>query len=422
MPLNARRLFAFSRPVACLSFAAMWLAGGFFIAAPSAQMQTKNSNAGKKPAATPKKTTAKPTPKTTPKAAQAKATPKTTPKPAAKPSPKQTPRAVAKTTPTPKSTTKPTPKTIVKSTPKPTEQRFIVTASSVNLRENASAAANQTGELRLGTVVRSLERSSGKQTIGGKTDYWHRVAAANDKEGWVFGGFLRQFDPNRRETIYREIAAERAKAAGKNFSGNAELYEFLTRVEPEIKTASIAAEIGMARLVALQNALAAIPFEKQSETTYRNFTEAHKDEIVYSEPSGKWYVRSQLFWDLARKHRSLPIAERIAWTAAQNPLPGECEGYLNCYLYFLKTTHGNYLEQFPRGAHALESLKTIGDMLAPIIADSRKREVYTPPSDVSDRAEFYQTIADLRVIISKTGFIEKDAVVKQLSQIAEDYR
>ena len=418
MSLNARRSFVFSRPAVCLLFAAMWLAAGFFIAAPSARMQTKNSNAGKKVAATPKKTTAKPTPKATPKAAQAQATPK----PAAKPSPKQTPRAVAKTTPAAKSTPKPTPKTVVKSTPKPNEQRFIVTASSVNLRENASSAANQIGELQLGTVVRSLERSSQKQTIAGKTDYWHRVAAANNKEGWIFGGFLRQFDQNRRETIYREIATERAKAAGKNFSGNAELYDFLTRVEPEVKTPSIAAEIGLTRLVALQKALAAIPFEKQSETIYKNFTEAHKDQIVYSEPSGEWYVRSQLFWDLARKHRSLPIAEKIAWTAAQNPLPGECEGYLNCYLYFLKMTHGNYLEQFPRGAHALESLKTIGDMLTPIIADSRKREVYTPPSDVSDRAEFYQTIADLRVIISKTGFIEKDAVVKQLSQIAEDYR
>ncbi|HZH34364.1 MAG TPA: SH3 domain-containing protein [Pyrinomonadaceae bacterium] len=404
---------AFSRVGVCFLIVALWLIGSFFIAAPLAQMQTKNAGN--------KKTTATPTPKR----AETKPTPKPAAKTVAKASPKPTEKPIAKATPkaSPKTTPKTSPKPSPKPSPKLIEQRFITTAFNVNLRETASTSANEAGVIKLGTVVRSLERSGEKQTIGGKTDYWHRIApVGGNKEGWIFGGFLRSFDQNNRESIYQQIAAERTKNAGKDFTGNVQLYEFLTRILPEIKTPETAAELGFARLSALKAALEAIPFEKKENPQYKNFTTAQNENIVYSEPSGQWYVRSELFWDLAKKYRALPIGEKIAWAATQNPLPGECEGYLNCYLYLMKMTHGTYLEQFPRGAHAKEAIKTIGDMLAPIVSDARKKEIYTPPSDVSDRAEFYQAIADLRIIISKTGFFEKDAVLRQLNQIAEGYR
>jgi hypothetical protein len=327
------------------------------------------------------------------------------------------------------STAKTVVKTVARSSPQQSPQqssalRFITTAFDVNLRETPSAGAKEVGELSVGTAVRSLERSAEKQTIGDKTDYWHRIetAGASKKTGWIFGGFLRQFDAAQRETIYKELADERAKAAGKDFSDNSELYEFLTKILPEIKTPATAAELSFVRLLALKNALAAIPFEKQSDAAYKAFTGAQEASVVYSEPSGEWYVRSDLLWDLAKKYKTLPVGEKIAWTAAENPLPGECEGYLNCYLYLLKVTQGKYLELFPRGAHARESLKTIGEWLQPFVADAKKKETYTGPSEAAEKAEFYQAIADLRVRVSKTGLFEKDAVLRQLNQVAEGYR
>ncbi|MDQ4120885.1 MAG: SH3 domain-containing protein [Acidobacteriota bacterium] len=306
-----------------------------------------------------------------------------------------------------------------------TTKLFITTAFDVNLREKPSAGAREVGELSVGTRVRSLERSAEKQTIAGKTDYWHRietVGAENKKTGWVFGGFLLQFDPAKRETIYSVIAAERSKAAGEKFAENAELVDFLTASLPEVKTPANAAELNFVRLIALKNALAAIPIEKQSDEPYKTFIEKQKANIVYSEPSAQWYVRSDLFWDLARKYKNLPAGEKIAWAGANNQLPGECEGYLNCHLYSLKATHGAYLEHFPRGAHAPESLKTIREWLEPVAADAAKKEVYTAPTEVSEKAEFYQTLKDLRVRISKTGLFEKDAVLRQLDKIAEGYK
>jgi hypothetical protein len=328
--------------------------------------------------------------------------------------------------------TKTTATIISKQTAKPqalAQERYITTAFDVNLREEPSVSANNLGQIKLGTPVRSSERTPGKQTLGNREDFWHKIETAatadgKSKKGWIFGGFLRPLPADKRETVYREIAEERAAAAGKNFSNNVELYEFLTRIAPELKTPNAAATLGLARLRALRAALAEIPIEKQNEPLYKNFIVAQDKNIVYSEPSGQWYVRSEMFWNLSKKYKqTLPeFAERAAWEAAENPLPGECEGYLNCYLYLMNTTYGAYLQAFPRGAHGKEALKTLNEWLAPIAADARKKEVYSAPADVSDRAEFNQSIADLRVVISKTGFFEKDVVLRQLSQIAEGYR
>ena len=406
-----------SRPVVCLVALVVWLVGSAFVA-PFAQMQTKNANNKKQATQTPKKKT---TPKTT-----AKKTAKPTPKTTAKVTPKQTPKTTAKTTP------KSSPKTTAKTTPKPkttpqvanSEQRYIATASGVNVRENPSSTAAEVMQLKFGTIVRVIGRSPTSQTIGVNQDLWYKIApvVTGGKGGWVFNRFLRRLEANRRETIYREIADERIKSGGKSFAANAELYEFLTRILPEVKTQSNVAELNLNKLQALKAALADIPADKINQPPYKAFLAAQKDELVYSEPAGEYYVKSESFWDLAKKYKTLPIGERIAWEAARNPLPGECEGYLNCYLYFMKATHGDYLEQFPRGAHATESLKAISDLLVPIIADAKKKEIYVAPSDISDRAEFYQTLSDLRIIVSKTGFTEKEAVLRQLNAVAEGYR
>ncbi|MBC7797859.1 MAG: hypothetical protein H7Z37_13380 [Pyrinomonadaceae bacterium] len=386
-------------------------------------MQIKNPN-NKKSAATPtqKKTGAKVTAKST-----AKATPKSTAKTTAKTTPKS--NVLAKTTP--KATPKSTPRTA--STPKTASsnnqnngQRFITTAVDVNVRESPVSSAKSVAVIGLGVVISPGERTNAKQNISGKSDYWYKVGfkdeAGTRKFGWIFGGLLRSFDVNRRETIYKQIADDRAKSPNKSFISNAELYEFLSRIQPEVKSPDIAAELDLARLTALKDALTRIPIEKKEQSPYKEFTRQHASQIVYSEPDGSYFVRSELFWSLAKKQKDAQTGEKIAWYAVQNPLPGECEGYLNCYLYVMRVTHGNYLEQFPKGAHAPEALRAISDQLQPILADVKRKEIYQPPTDVSDRAEFYQSIADLRVIISKTGFFEKDNVLRQLDQVAAGYR
>ena len=299
---------------------------------------------------------------------------------------------------------------------------MIITGFNVNVRETASIDAKTLSNLDFGTIVRQVERAKELQTVAGKTDFWYKVSRNQNQTGWVFGSFLKPFAAAKREAIYRQITADKFKFAKRSFTENAELYDFLTKAQGEVKTPETAAEIGLRRYQALAGALDAIPSDKQDSPPYKKFTTVNALNIVYSDPSAQFYVRADRLWSLAKKYETLPAGEKIAWDAARTTLPGECEGYLNCYLYELRQSEGEYLKRFPKGAHAAEALKSIGDQLQPIADDAATKEVYAAPADVTDRADFNKTIAELRTIVSRTGFIEKETVLKQLNKIGEGYR
>jgi hypothetical protein len=167
------------------------------------------------------------------------------------------------------------------------------------------------------------------------------------------------------------------------------------------------------RLKTLQAALAKIPMEKQEKEPHKSFLRKNENDITYSEPSGQWYLRSDRFWELLDKNSSLPIAEDIAWTAAQNPIPGECEGYINCYVYIVTVTDGRYLSYYPNGKHSKQALSAIVERLEPLAADDSQ---YDGPTEVSDRAELQKTLAELRNQISGSN---NDDKAKALAFIAK---
>ena len=416
---------------------------------PTPKKKTTQTKPTAKPTAKPtvKKTT-NPTPKPTPKPGS-KATPKPTTKPtpkiSAKTTPKPTPKVTAKSTPKP--TPKPTPKVTAKATPKPTPKtsptpkkpstttatqtsatKALTTALNVRVRSNPKANAAEVSRLSLGTTVSILERTANKSTVGGKSDYWYRISpivaqkGQKPKDGWIFGGYLASLENTDRDELYRQIVGNYTKVQKTTFAEQTELVKFLDRVLPELRKPETQAELGFVRLQALKATLALIPFDRMNQSPYKTWTQAQDKNIVYSEPSGEWYVRSNLFWDLRERYKNLPIAEKIAWSATQNPLPGECEGYVNCYLYLMRATQGAYLEFYPKGEHAAEAMKNISVGLAPIVADLSNKQIYNGPTDVSDRADFFKTLSEMRTIISKTGFYEKDEILKQLDQIGEAFR
>ena len=143
---------------------------------------------------------------------------------------------------------------------------------------------------------------------------------------------------------------------------------------------------------------------------------------VISEPAGQWYVRSEKFWELHDRYKKHKVGEKIAWQAAGNPTPGECEGYINCHLYRLRVTHGEYLNFYPGGKHSEEALLDVYNMFQPIIADLPGKKIYYTASDISDRAEFNKMLADLRKIISKSPHLFKTKILRQIQQIAEGHR
>jgi hypothetical protein len=293
--------------------------------------------------------------------------------------------------------------------------QIVVSQPALSIRSAPNAGAAELSRAKLGSIYSVVEKSSG----------WYKVQIPNRTNtitGWIPATSAVDSDKNGNEEIYRQMLAKYPVSTKQNFGESVELYEFLTRVQPEIKNESTAAEFGLRRLVALRTALQAIPPGQSSQKPYQDFLKAQDENVVYSEPSGAWYVRAPLFWDLHSKYTATASGEKIAWEAAKNPLPGECEGYVNCHIFLIRMTDGEYLNYYPTGSHTFEALKNIAAFLEPIADDAATKKVYNGPTDVSDRAEFNSLITELRVIISRLPNTEKEKVLQQLKKIAEGFK
>lgn len=336
-----------------------------------------------------------------------KATP--TPKKASTPkgmAPKKgaTPRPVGKATPKPKATPK--------ATPRPAESpQIIVSVTSARLRSEPGTSSETLQYLKIGATYPVLDQNPG----------WYRIRVASDKTGWISNTVSQSFSNARRAEIYEGITAKYFKQA-MDFTTASQLYDFLTTAEKQITNRRQLGDISFKRLLALQTALKKIPIDKQDREPYKSFLKGKDKEIIYSDPSAEYYVISELFWDLHDKNKGTPIGEDIAWAASQNSLPGECEGYINCYLHNLRFTYGEYLNFYPAGKNSKKALTELGTFLGPIVADSREKSVYTGPSDISDRAEFNKLLSELRTIISRAPYTEKTKPLQQIKTLAEAYR
>lgn len=179
------------------------------------------------------------------------------------------------------------------------------------------------------------------------------------------------------------------------------------------------AKAELTRLLKLKAALEKVPMEKQDREPHKSFLKKNEKEIVYSEPAGQWYVQSELFWKLHNKYKSLSIAEQIAWEAAQNPIPGECEGYINCYVYLCSITSGKYLGFYPNGKHSKQAITEVVERLEQLSADDSQ---YDGPTEAADRAELKKSLAELKQQISGTTIPEKAKAKALITKLETKYK
>jgi hypothetical protein len=290
-------------------------------------------------------------------------------------------------------------------------------ASGVRVRASPAVTSDEVTRLQLGAVVEELEQSPAKEKVGGVEDYWYRVATPDGKQGWIFGGFIAPFDEAKRAESYRRIAAARLKVEDASFADLRDLVRFLTVVAGEVKEREAAAELELARLIAMKRALDSLSIEQHHEPVYQGWINARESSLTYSEPAGRWYVRSQLFWDLHSKYAALPIADEIAWQGAINPLPGECEGYMPCFFHRMNITYGKYLGLHPRGAHAGEALGALEEAFKATMDYVLSSEM--PAED--ERKETLKELAELRASALKAAGAKRAAVLQQLERFQKHY-
>jgi hypothetical protein len=228
-------------------------------------------------------------------------------------------------------------------------QAKITTVSAMRVRRAPQASAEEITRLKLGTVVNPVARSVDQETINGKNDYWYRVSLPNGETGWLFGGLLLDYDARERNELLRQIIEARLKAENTDFADRQEIYNLAASSVNESKETNTRAEFELLKLLALANWAGSFRDDLRDKPPYREWLKAHGAEVIPNEFAGAYNLRTELLWNLETKYHSLPIADRIAWEAAQNLQPSDCEGDEVCHL-FLYEGEIKYLNLHPNGA------------------------------------------------------------------------
>lgn len=326
-------------------------------------------------------------------------------KPNVKPTATPTPKPVVKPSATP------TPKPVATPTPKPKKQ-IIVNVTSARVRSQPNTQSETLKFADIGTVF----------TVISEKNSWSNIELSDDKDGWISNTIATKYEDSKRGVIFQEIAEKYLKRANLDIKTARELLKFIPKAADEARTYEIGGDLRLKRLSVLRAALDSIPSNKTNQSPYKEFLKDNEEEIVFSEPAGRWYIRSSVFWELHNRYSSHKIGDEIAWQAALNPIPGECEGYVNCHIYALRATVGEYLNFYPNGKRSKEALNNLTNMLEPMRADANIRQVYYSANDTSDRAEFNRLLTELRAIVAKLVYVEKNKTLAQIQTIAEGYR
>ncbi len=290
----------------------------------------------------------------------------------------------------------------------PIKQR-IITASGVHLRSAPKRSATLVGKLKLGTRVKELARSDTQEQISQSKDYWYQVELSDGKQGWIFGSFSTDFDPKQRAKHYQQIAQARLNKA-LSWPDAVDLTDFLARVKQEIHSPpEIAAELALSHLRSLQKAINKV--ENSDVPPYQAWFEKQLQQylIYFDEVQAVWLVDSRLFWTLHEKYYPLPISDQIAWAGAENPLGGECEGFLECYLSQLNETTGKYLKYHPQGQYVEEALNKIAGFIGIF---RTTEQFFITKEDV----DLFRLFAVLRATVKRTNHPNKNAVLSQIDQ------
>ena len=289
----------------------------------------------------------------------------------------------------------------------------ITTVSAMRARKAPQTTADEIVRLKLGTVVNAIARSTNQDTIGGKTDYWYRVNLPNGQTGWLFGGLLRDYSAPKRQDILRQISEARLKAENTDFFDRQEIYNLATTSVNESKDVSTRAEFELLKTLALANWALSLPYENKI-SPYQEWVKAHAAEVVYNEFAGGYQLRADVLWNLEKKYHTLPIADRIAWEAAQMWPPSDCEGDEVCR-FFLSEGAIKYLSLYPAGTHTAEALKNIADALTDQVitfANDKGGDKYA----VEQRTALKKLLTSLRLAVAKTSAPEKAEIIKKLNR------
>ena len=283
----------------------------------------------------------------------------------------------------------------------------ITAAANVTVREMPIVSAPAVAQIPLGTELVEAGPTGLDKT-------WIRVRLADGREGWLQASLAKPLDPVWRWPVFDRIIADRLSRKGDGFQANSELVAFIERVAPEYTDRDGRAKVELARWRALAAAAAAIPLNGAKREPYMSWVAARQTEVVYDDPSRRWMVSAPAIWNRHAALADTTMADDLAWFAVTSGLPGECEGFLPCYIAARDRQYGEYLRRHPVGNHTTEAVDVVKQTAELLAAPAKPRQAFSfdPNRDCRDLTK---SIDSLAAAVKVAGVQDRDATLASLA-------
>lgn len=217
--------------------------------------------------------------------------------------------------------------------------------------------------------------------------------------------------PPPADVLGRLEQLERSRPGDENDPG----FAVWRKLEAELNEAAAGAdaetrlrlEFGRYRAVAYAAATLS-PDPAELDAAQRGWIASHENEVVYNEIGGNYLLIADRLWELHGRAKG-DLADDIARAAATTWLPGECEGYIPCYVEATLLSEGRYLELHPRGRHAAELVSGIHWLNEEVEID--------PQLDPDGRAEALAGLAKMRQLLEAANFADRDRYLRRLGEL-----
>ena len=261
------------------------------------------------------------------------------------------------------------------------EQIFIM-GSIVRVRAEPSTQGKDVALVKFGEMLQMLAKTDKPERVGNLEDCWLQVKL-DGKTGWLFGGLACLFDTGRPFDSYEKAFDKRLEIYE---AGRDDALAFFKFVQEKLKAAADSDEklfFGFYRLRALQYLVARMTRNGGNSGNGGNSRKAIMDPVVkpladnlvFSEPAGEYFVKSDILWALHDLYKQAALSDRIARKIVDMPLPGETEGFYSAMVAREEMTYGEYLTRHPDGQFVEEVLTHLEKFFRPSVPDKISNEI-----------------------------------------------
>lgn len=235
-----------------------------------------------------------------------------------------------------------------------------VSANNVRIRDAASTAGAVVATLPIGTWGKVLETSDNAENLLGKTAHWYKISINNDLEGWIFGGLTLAATADERFSAALSVINSQIDTDKKPLHDLMQTLEFTESVKEMASHSLEKADLDLAFFILLDHIYWTFKVVgKYGEISHKAVND-YKNICYYHENAAQYFVKPEAFWELSEEYADIPeAAEKIAWQAARQILPGETEGEPEAVISVFKATYGRYLESYPEGKYVTQVLEDV---------------------------------------------------------------